>query len=108
MPEVALGFVVIHFEIGNGGEAARAPVHHVGAAVNESFFVEADEDFAHRATQSRVESEALAAPVAACAQAHHLALDGVTVLRLPFPDALLEFLAADLTPVDALFGEFAL
>ena len=86
--------LVHHFQIGEGGLAARAPVHHVLAAIDEALFVEADEDFAHGAREPGVEREALAAPVAACAQAHHLALDGVAVLRLPLPDALFEFLAA--------------
>ena len=99
---------VRHFEIGDGGVAARAPVDHVLAAVDEALFVEPDEDFAHGAGEAGIEGEALAAPVAAGAQADHLALDGVAVLRLPLPDALFELLAAQVAAVDALFGELAL
>ena len=97
-----------HFEIGDGGEAARAPVDHVLAAVDEALFEEADEDFADRAGEAGVQGEALAAPIAARAQPDHLALDGVAVLRLPLPDALLELFAAHGAAVEALFGELAL
>ena len=95
VPQVAIDFGVRHFEIGERGVAARAPVDHVLAAVDEALFVEADEDFADGAGEAGVEGEALAAPIAACAQADHLALDGVAVLRLPLPDALFELLAAE-------------
>ena len=46
MPQVALGFDVGSFEIGERGAAARTPVDHVGAAVDEPFFVQADEGLA--------------------------------------------------------------
>ena len=39
MPKVALGFDVGRFEVRKRGAAAWAPVDHVGAAVDESFFV---------------------------------------------------------------------
>ena len=76
-------------------------------AVYESFFVQADEDFADGAGEAGIEGEALAAPVAACAQADHLALDAIAVLRLPFPDALDEFVASQGAAVEPFFGEFA-
>ena len=46
LPEVALLLVVDHFEIADGGLAARAPVDDVGAAIDEALLVEADEGFA--------------------------------------------------------------
>ena len=108
VPEVPGDFVVRHFEIGDGGVAARAPVDHVLAAVDEALFVEADEDFADGAGEAGIEREALAAPVAGGAEADHLALDGVAGLGLPLPDALFEFFAAEVAAVDAFFGELAL
>ena len=107
VPEVALHVGVRHFEIGDRGVAARAPVDHVLAAVDQALFVQADEDLADGAREAGIEREALARPVAAGAQADHLVLDGVAGLRLPFPDALLELLAAEVAAVDALFGQFA-
>ncbi len=108
VPEVAVDFGVGDFEIGERGVAARAPVDHVLAAVDEALFVKADEDFADGAGEAGIEGEALAAPIAAGAQADHLALDAVAVLLFPFPDALFEFFAAEVAAVDAFFGEFAL
>src|ERR1035438_5832078 len=39
------------------------------------------ENFADRAGKAGVQGEALAAPIAACPQAHHLALDGIAGFR---------------------------
>ena len=100
--------VVDDFEIGDGGVAARAPVDHVLAAIDEALLVEADEDFADGAGEAGVEGEALARPVAGGAEADHLALDGAAGFRLPLPDALFEFLAAEVAVVDPFFGELAL
>jgi hypothetical protein len=108
VPKTSLGLGVLDFQVGEGGLAARAPVDHVLAAVDETLFVEADEDFAHRAREAGIEGEALAAPVAACSQADHLALDAIAILRLPFPHAFDEFLAPHGAPVEALFRELAL
>src|SRR5262249_2180774 len=107
VPEVALRLVVGHFEIGDGGAAARAPVDHVLATIDQALFVEADEDLAHGAREALIESEALAGPVVACAELDHLALAGVTGFGLPLPDALLELFAAELAIVDTFFRELA-
>jgi len=107
VPEIALRRRALHFEIGERRLAARAPVHHVLAAIDQALFVEAHEDFAHGSGEAGIEGEALAAPVAACAEANHLAFDLVAVLRLPFPDALDEFFAAERAAVEAFFGELA-
>ena len=61
VPQVALRLFVDHFQIGDGGVAARAPVDHVLAAIDQALFVEADEDLADGAGEARVEREALAA-----------------------------------------------
>ena len=85
---------VLDFEIGQRGLAARAPVDHVIAAIDQSFFVQAHEGFAHGARQAGIESEALARPVAAIAGALHLLDDAAAVFLFPLPDACFEFLAA--------------
>ena len=107
VPHVALHVGVGHFQVGERGAAARAAVDHVLAAVDEAFFVEAHENFAHGAREARIEREALARPIAACAHADHLPLDVVAVLGLPFPNALLEGFAAQVLAANALFGQFA-
>ena len=107
VPEVAGDIGVGDFEIAERGVAMGAPVDHVLAAVDEAFFVEADEDFADGAGEAGVEGEALAAPIAGGAEADHLALDGVAGLGLPLPDALFEFFAAEVAVVDAFLFELA-
>ncbi len=94
VPEVAGGFLVHGFEIGDGGLAVRAPVDHVLAAIDEALFVEADEGFADGAGEAGVEGEALAGPVAGGAELDHLALDGAAGFGFPFPDARFEGFAA--------------
>ena len=49
MPEAALGFLVLHFQVGERGLAARAPVDDVIALINQALFVQPDERFAHGA-----------------------------------------------------------
>ncbi len=107
VPEMAGGFLVRGFEIGDGGVAAGAPVDHVLAAVDESFFVEADEDFADGAGEAGVECEALAGPVAGGADADHLAFDGAAGFGFPLPDALFEGFASHGAAVEAFGGELA-
>src|SRR5437868_6054437 len=72
VPEMTGDVGVIHLEIGDGGVATRAPVDHVLATVDEPFFVQPHEDFAHGAGKAGIESETLTAPVAACAELDHL------------------------------------
>ena len=86
----------------------RAPVDHVLAAIDQAFFVQAHEDFAHGARKARIDRESFARPVAAGAEPDHLPLDGVAGFGLPLPDALFEFFASEVAAVDALCGELAL
>src|SRR5205823_13290698 len=86
---------------------AGTPVHHVLAAVNEVFLIELDEDLADGGGETGVESESFAAPIAARAEADHLAFDVIAVFGFPLPDALFEFFAAEIAIVDAFFGKLA-
>ena len=107
MPEVTGGFIMLSFEVRDGGIATGTPVDHVLAAIDETFLVEADEGFAHRARQALVEGKALARPIAGSAQLHHLLHDHAAGFRLPLPDGLFKLLPAEVAEVDALFGELA-
>ena len=108
MPQIALRVVVLHFQIGKRGGAARAPVHHVGAAIDEAAFVQAHEGFQHGARKIGIQGEPLAAPIAAIADALHLRGDAVAVLLFPLPDAAHEFFAAQLLAREPFGGEAAL
>ena len=100
VPEVPLLLLILHLRVGNGGVAARAPVDHAVAAVDQPLFVEAVEDLGDSLAASLVHGEALAAPVAAIAHAAGLADDAPAVFVLPCPRAAQEFLAADVVLVE--------
>ena len=102
LPQVALVLVVDHFEIADGGLAARAPVDDVGAAIDEPLLVEADEGLAHRHREALVHGEVFAVPVDRGAEALHLVENGSAVVAPPLPHALDEGLAAHLLPRGAL------
>ena len=108
LPDLARRLLVDDFEIGNRGDAARAPVHNVLAAIDQPFFVKADEGFADGARHALVHGEVLARPVHRGAQPLHLLQDDAAVMLLPVPHALDECLAAQVATVLALGGELAL
>ncbi len=108
VPQAALGLFVLHFEIRERGLAARAPVDDVIALVDESFFVEAHEGFAHGAREARIEREAFARPVATDAGALHLLDDASAIFLFPLPHAGLESITAEVALGQAFCGELPL
>ena len=56
-------FLVLHFEIRNRRLAAGTPVDDVLPAIDQSFFIQADKDFTHRARKILVHGEVLAVPI---------------------------------------------
>ena len=65
--EVSFFLDVQHFEIGNRGVQDWIPVDQSRTSINQTFFVELDENFLHGSGQTVVHSEALARPVGRCA-----------------------------------------
>ena len=100
--------VVDDFEVADGRLAARAPIDHVAPAIDQAFAIEAQKRFEHGAIERGLERESLARPIAGRAEADHLLLDDAAAFRLPFPDAALEFLAAQILARDSFLGELAL
>ena len=92
--ELAVRVLMVHFLVGERGEASRAPVDDPVAAVDESLVVETHEHFADRAREPLVHGEALARPVHRIADAPHLGGDPFVIMCLPLPDFLEEGLAA--------------
>ena len=88
--------VVDDFEIADGGLAARAPVDHVVAAIDQAFAIEAQKGFEHGAIERGIERESFARPIAGGAEADHLLLDDAAAFRFPLPDASFEFFAAEI------------
>jgi len=106
--QLAVGICVLHLDIGQRGQAARAPVDDPLCPVDEAVVEQPLEDGLHRPGQALIHGEPLTGPVHAVAQAAHLAEDGATGFRLPLPDPLDERVPAEVVPGQALLGEFPL
>ena len=104
VPHMAVGFLVLDFEIGNRRFELRVPVDEALAAIDQAFLVEGDEDFEHGLGQALIHGEAFARPVAGGAEALQLVEDQATRFRLPLPDLLDEGLTAHLATARQLFG----
>ncbi len=63
VPHVAVFFLRDDLEVGDGGVQYGVPVDQALAAVDQAFFVQADEDFAHGVRQAFVHREAFFVPV---------------------------------------------
>ena len=85
---------VRELEIGERGQVERAPVDDPVRAVDPALLVEMHEEAHHRPHVSLVHGEALAPVVERRARAAELEHDLPAVLAQPFPNALLECLAA--------------
>ncbi len=108
MPEMALGLVALHLEIGDRRVQLRVPVDQPLVAVDQPVLVELDEHLADGGGEPLVHGEALAAPVRRGAERAQLAHDGAAGFRFPLPDALDEFLAPELVSARLLELELAL
>ena len=72
---MAFGFVVLHFKVGEGSVASRAPVDDIVALVDQPFFVKRDKHFAHSARKPVIHGETIAFPVQRRAQFAQLKID---------------------------------
>src|SRR5580704_1096452 len=106
--QLARDILVLHFEIRDGGAAVGTPIHDVLSAIYQAIFIETHERFLHRARQLVIHGEIFSAPIDGSAETLHLVEDRATVLALPLPDALHEFLAAHVAPFLTFFGKLAL
>ena len=108
VPEVARLLLELHLEIRDGRVAAGAPVDDVIALVDEPVAPEPDEDLPDGPGKPLVHGEAFPLPVAGAAKPLELVQDDAAVLFLPHPDALDEFLAAQVVPGLPFAGQFLL
>ena len=106
--QFALVVGVIDLDVGQGGQAARAPVDDPLGPVDQLVVEQPLEDRLDGPGQPLVHREPLTGPVHAVAEAAHLAEDAAAVLGLPLPDALHERLAAEVVAGQAVLGELAL
>ena len=106
--ELAVVVAVLDLDVGQRGQAARAPVDDALGPVDQAVVEEPLEDRLDGPGQALVHREPLAGPVHAVAEAAHLAEDLAAGLGLPLPDPLDEGLAAQIVAAQALLGELAL
>ena len=102
MPEMAVLLFVLHFRVGNGGLADRAPVDDAASLIDPALLVHLAEDFRDGLVAALVHGKALAVPVTGGAELLELVDDPSAVLLAPVPAVLQELLAAQVLLVDAL------
>ncbi len=103
--QVSRNLQVLHFDIGDGSAAPRAPVHNVVIAINQAFLVQPQENLPHGRRAALVHGEALPRPVTGRAEAAELGGDPVAVIRLPLPDPLQKLLPPEVVLGQALLGQ---
>ena len=106
--QLAVVVAVVDLDVGQRGQAARAPVDDAFGPVDQAVVEEPLEDRLDGPGQALVHGEPLAGPVHAVAEAAHLAEDLAAGFGLPLPDPLDEGLAAQVVTAQALLGELAL
>ena len=108
VPEEAVFFLALDFQVADRGLDGRVPVDQALAAIDQALVVELHEGLGDHLRQLVVHGEVLAAPVHRVAHAAHLAGDGVAGLLLPFPDLRDEVLAAQVVAAELLLLQLAL
>ena len=103
--EMTFGVAVDDLVIRDCCEGNRIPVDHPHSPVDHSLLVEMAECGDYGIRESRLHSEAGAVPVAGCAELAELLENDASVLLLPFPGILEEFLTAEVFLLDAHLGE---
>ena len=88
MPEMPDLRLMLHFNIRKRRMTAGAPVRNACSLVDQSFFVQAHEDLAHRPAASFVHGKPFPLPIARRSQRTQLGHDTITELLLPRPDSL--------------------
>ena len=99
---------MLHLDVGQGGEASRAPVDDALGSIDQAVVIEPFEYGDDGAGQALIHREPLAAPSDRISESAHLTEDGAAGLGLPLPDALDERLAAQVVTRQALPGELPL
>lgn len=106
--ELAVVVAVLDLDVGQGRQAAGAPVDDPLGAIDEPVVEQLLEDRLDGPGEPLVHREALTRPVNAVAELLHLTEDPAARLLLPLPDALDERLAAEVVARQAVLGDLAL
>ena len=91
VPQMAGLVHILHLSVRQGGDTVGAPVDDAAAFVDQTLFVQGDEDLPHGLGAALVHGEPGALPITAGAQLLLLLHNAVAILVLPVPDTLQEF-----------------
>ena len=97
--------LVYHLLVTHCRQRLRIPVHHTGAAVNQTLVVKVHKHAYNRLIAYIVHRECRAIPVAAGAKLAQLIEDDASILLLPLPGILHIFVAAQVALVYAALGK---
>ena len=103
IPQAAGLVRIFHLGIGQGGQAVGAPVDNTAALIDQSLVVQLAEGFAHGSGAALIHGETGPAPITGSTHFLLLLHNTVAVLFFPVPNALQEFLAAQIITGQALF-----
>ena len=106
-PEMSGGFFAFDFEVAHRALQLRIPVDEALAAVNEAFAIKLNEGLFHDLGQLFVHREIKTGPVKAVPQAAHLIQNRTARNLLPVPNALDEFITADVAAILAFALQLA-
>ena len=107
LPQPAVFFLGLDFEVRHRGLQLRVPVDEPLAAVDEPLLVELHEGLGHDLRESFVHREVGARPVDRVAEPAHLVQDRAAGVLLPVPHLLDERLAPHRAAIDAVGLELA-
>ena len=108
VPQVTGLVHILHLGVRQGGDAVGTPVDDAAALVDQTLFVQGDEDLPHGLGAALVHGEPGALPVAAGTQLLLLLHDAVAILVLPVPYTLQEFFTAKIVAGQTLLAKLLL
>ena len=108
MIKVAIYLNGFNFEVTDNRVAVRAPIRHVGIAIDESLIVEFDKSGADGFRQTFIECKTLAFPITGAPEFLELRNDIPGGFIFPLPHTFDEFFTSEFGSAGAFFGELSL
>ena len=103
IPQMSRVILMLNLDIRKSGVTVYAPVGNTGTLINQALFEQGAEHLAYSLGAALIHSKALALPITGNAQMLQLVDNTIAVLLLPSPNALQEFLTAQIITSLTLF-----
>lgn len=104
----AVNRLVLDLNVGKGGETAGAPINQPVSAINESFPMQTNEDFANGLGQSLIHGKAQPGPITGSPESFQLIEDGIAGVLFPGPDPFNERVAPKFLSLGAFLQKLTL